>query len=125
MTDFSRFEEMIKEVKPLDSKEERSALVIAHLEGKHCLTKHIECDYSVCNDLLSAVEKFAQDYNLIDSEEALSDEFDTFCEELPPHYHEDKPALNADFSNYKDCLLTDNRLHPEQVNQYCYIGKYK
>jgi len=117
MTDFSRFEDIFTDEFNLrEVIEERSALVIAHLEGKHCLTKHIECDYSVC---------FAQDYNLIDSEEALSDEFDTFCEELPPHYHEDKPALNADFSNYKDCLLTDNRLHPEQVNQYCYIGKYK
>jgi hypothetical protein len=85
-------------------------------------------------ELLTLVECYATENNLIDSEEALSDRFD---EEALPHllqaWHDnpqnygqefsDRVMLNEEFSNWTDGLCREHIVHPEQQQQYCYVGK--
>jgi len=75
---------------------------------------------------LCAVESWASENNLIDSEQALSDLFD---QDIAPHVikqygADDVPAMSEAFNNWSDSLVKDSQLHPEQYQEYCYIGKY-
>lgn len=77
--------------------------------------------------LLEIVEEFASMNNLIESAEDLSEKFD---EEIMPHVisqygKSDEPAINEEFSNFKDYLQSEGRLHDLQVSNYCYVGEYK
>lgn len=77
-------------------------------------------------EFLEAVELWAADNNLIDSEQALSDLFD---DEVVDHVIEqygveDQSAINEAFNNWSDALCSDDRLHTEQYHSYCYVGKY-
>jgi len=76
-------------------------------------------------DLLEAVELWATENGLIDSEQELSDRFD---EEYLPHIIEqygedDQPAIEEGFSNWSDKLCKDDQLHDVQSSLYVYVGK--
>lgn len=75
--------------------------------------------------LLEMVERFAEDNDLIASEEELSERFDS--EVLPAVVEEygedDVPAISESFNNWTDMLCKDGELHPEQYNNYCYVGR--
>lgn len=76
-------------------------------------------------ELLELVELFAEDNDLIASEEELSERFD---EEILPHVIEeygedDQPAINEAFNNWTDSLCKDGLLHETQYNSYCYVGR--
>lgn len=78
------------------------------------------------SDLLEIVEHFAEENDLISSEEQLSERFD---EEVAPNVIEaygenDEPAMNEAFSGFVDYLQEEGQLHSEQVNSYVYVGKY-
>ena len=76
-------------------------------------------------NLLEMVELYSADNGLIDSEEMLSERFDD--EVLPlvvdQYGEDDQPAINEVFNNWSDSLCKDGEIHPEQYNQYCYVGK--
>jgi hypothetical protein len=76
-------------------------------------------------DLLEIVELYAEENNLIASEQELSDRFD---EEVLPsviaqYGEDDEPALNEAFNNWTDMLCKDGELHDEQYDKYCYVGR--
>ena len=80
---------------------------------------------------LEAVEYYASENNLIESEQALSDQFD---EDMIPILREqwltygdtpDHPLISEEFSNWTDALVSDGELHESQLKEYCYIGEYK
>lgn len=76
-------------------------------------------------DLLEMVELYAEDNGLITSEEELSERFDS--EILPlviaEYGEDDGPAIAESFNNWTDSLCKDGEIHPEQYNQYCYVGR--
>jgi len=135
MTDFSRFEDEYTTIGTLVYKTSELEDYIA--DNPHDVIRSLKDELDLVEDLktfvychenlISVVEEYALDNDLISSEEELSKSFDELCEECPPEYdyHTDKPALNEDFNNYKDCLLSDNRLHAKQVDNYVYVGKYE
>ena len=76
-------------------------------------------------ELIELVEAYAADNGLIDSEETLSEAFDSMLEECFPDFDkDDEVAINEDFNNWSDSLCKDGLIHEEQYRQYCYIGKY-
>ena len=76
-------------------------------------------------NLLEMVEMYADEMGYISSEQQLSDEFDEMV--LPAiivqYSADDQPAIDEGFNNWSDSLCKDGEIHPEQYNQYCYIGK--
>ena len=83
-----------------------------------------------CFDLLEAVELWAGYHNpygvLITSERDLSNRFD---EQIAPgvialYRENDEPAMNEAFNNWSDMLCKEGEIHPEQYNEYCYVGEY-
>ena len=81
---------------------------------------------------LEIVEMYAADNGLIDSEEALSERFDQYINEMFEtktaaefeQYVDDEVMVNEDFSNWMDGLHKDGQLHSEQENNYCYVGEW-
>lgn len=77
-------------------------------------------------NFLEMVELYAAEVGAIESEGELSERFD---EEVAPlviaeYGADDEPAMAEAFNNWSDSLCKDGEIHPEQYNQYCYVGKY-
>lgn len=76
-------------------------------------------------DLLEMVELYAEENGMIASEQELSERFD--AEILPmvieQYGADDDPAISEAFNDWTDSLTKDGELHPEQYNQYCYVGR--
>lgn len=82
-------------------------------------------------NLLGMVELYAEEMGYIDSEEALSEKFD---DEVAPGVLEaygkkgvefaDTVMMGEAFSDWADMLCKDGEIHPEQYNNYCYVGEY-
>ena len=77
-------------------------------------------------NLLQMVELYAGQMGYISNEQELSDLFDT---EMAPHVIEiygenDQPAMSEGFNNWTDSLCREGEIHPEQYNNYCYVGLY-
>jgi hypothetical protein len=87
-------------------------------------------------ELLDLVETYAAYEQTIgnrpiSSEQGLSDRFDDEIAPLIIEEHgikgelfEDTDMMNEQFSNWSDRLCKNGEIHPEQYNQYCYVGKY-
>ena len=76
-------------------------------------------------DLLDIVEAYAEDKNLISSEEKLSKRFD---EDVLPsiieaYGEDDQPAIDGGFNDWSDGLCRDGDIHEIQYDQYCYVGR--
>ena len=76
-------------------------------------------------DNLELVELYAEDNNLIASEQELSDLFD---EEVLPSVlkscdEDDEAAINESYNNWTDALCKDGEIHIEQYENYCYVGR--
>ena len=76
-------------------------------------------------DLLEIVEEFAENNNLIASEEELSELFDNdiLPSIIEEYSEEDEPAINEGFNNWSDSLCKDGELHEVQYSNYCYVGR--
>lgn len=82
-------------------------------------------------NLLQMIELYAEEKGYISCEYDLSERFDN---EIMPMLIEtygikgeafdDDPMVNESFSNWSDSLCKGGEIHPEQYNQYCYVGKY-
>lgn len=77
-------------------------------------------------NLLEMVEMYADEMGYIADESELSDKFD---EEMAPsvikqYGADDEPALFEAFNNWSNSLCKDGEIHPEQYNQYCYVGEW-
>lgn len=77
-------------------------------------------------DPLEMVELIAAEYDLIASEEELSERFD---DEIAPlvieQYGEnDTAAMDQAFNDWTDMLCKDGEIHEEQYSTYSYVGKY-
>ena len=80
-------------------------------------------------NLLEMVELYAQECGYIASEAELSARFD---DEILPHILEqhgktgvafdDKIMVRETYNNWTDLLCKSNEIHPEQYNEYCYVG---
>ncbi len=75
--------------------------------------------------MIDVVELYAEDNNMIASEDELSKRFD---EEVLPsvieqYGEDDEPAINEAFNDWTDSLCTDGEIHQEQYNSYCYVGR--
>lgn len=60
-------------------------------------------------------------------EHSTSEQFDMFLEDIEyfkTYSHDDEVALSETFNNWMDSLCEDGYLHNEQVNNYCYVGKW-
>ena len=77
-------------------------------------------------DLIEIIEEFASDNNWIASEEELSERFDQeIASTVIAQYGEDDTvAMNEAFNNWTDSLCKEGEIHPEQYNNYCYVGEY-
>lgn len=78
-------------------------------------------------ELLEIIEEYAMLNNLIQSEEELSERFDSMleCSNFFSVYDKDDAvAINEEFNNYSDSLCKDGQIHEEQYNNYCYVGKF-
>lgn len=77
-------------------------------------------------DLLGMVELYAEEVGTISSEDELSERFDADIAPLiiAQYGEDDQPAMNEGFNNWSDSLCKDGEIHPEQYNQYCYVGEY-
>lgn len=77
-------------------------------------------------DLLDIVESYADDNGMISSESELSELFDSqIAPSVIAQYGEgDSVAMNEAFNNWTDMLCKDGTIHPEQYNNYCYVGKW-
>ena len=79
-------------------------------------------------NLLEMVELYAEEMGHISSEQELSDKFDAMVEELnqcPNHIDTDDSIMMSEwFNDWTDSLCKDGEIHPEQYNQYCYVGEY-
>ena len=76
-------------------------------------------------DMLEVVELYADDNNMIASEDALSKLFD---EEVLPsvveQYGEDDTiAIREAFNDWTDMLCKDGEIHSEQYDAYTYVGR--
>ena len=77
-------------------------------------------------NLLEMVELYAAEVGAIESEEELSIKFDEEVAELvvAEYGPNDEPAMSEAFNNWTDMLCKDGEIHPEQYNNYCYVGNY-
>lgn len=82
-------------------------------------------------NLLDIVELYASEMGYISSEEELSEQFDT---NIMPSILEahgqpgvdftDEAMISEEFNNWTDGLCKEGVIHPEQYNQYCYVGDW-
>ena len=78
-------------------------------------------------ELIDIVEEYAMYNNLIESEEQLSERFDSMLEEsnfFDTYGKDDSAAINEEFCNYSDSLCKDGQIHEVQYDNYCYVGKF-
>lgn len=75
---------------------------------------------------LELAEYYAENENLIASEEELSERFDSDILPLviEQYGEDDTIAISQAFNDWSDSLCKDGELHPSQYNQYCYVGKH-
>lgn len=77
-------------------------------------------------NLLGMVELYAEVMGYISSEDELSERFDTevlpFILEAHGTYGRNIKSYE-EFSNWTDMLCKEGEIHPEQYNQYCYVGE--
>ena len=76
-------------------------------------------------DMLEVIELYAEDNNMIASEDELSKRFD---EEILPlvveqYGEDDGPAIAEAFNDWTDSLCKDGEIHELQYNAYCYVGR--
>ncbi|MCK5610443.1 hypothetical protein KAR91_51700 [Candidatus Pacearchaeota archaeon] len=81
-------------------------------------------------NLLEMVELYAADNGYIADEDELSEKFDNevlpcILEEhgKPGIEFDDTCMINEAFNNWSDMLCKDGEIHPQQYNDYCYVGK--
>ena len=77
-------------------------------------------------ELLELVEFYAEENNLIASEEQLSELFDS---EIAPLViaqfgENDQDAINQAFNDWADGLCKDHQLHQAQYETYTYTGEF-
>ena len=86
-------------------------------------------------DLIELVECYAEENNLIASEQELSDKFDEeVMPELLKAWHndernqgrtfEDQCLVDESFNNWADMLCKEGEIHDAQYSQYCNVGEY-
>ncbi len=77
-------------------------------------------------DLIGMVELYAEEVGFISSESELSERFDEeMAQDVITEYGaDDGPAISEAFNNWTDMLCKEGEIHPEQYNQYCYVGEY-
>jgi len=75
---------------------------------------------------LELAEAYAEANNGYDSEEAVSEAFDSAVAEsvIAQFGEDDEIAMREAFNNWTDSLTKDGDLHISQYNAYCYVGKY-
>lgn len=93
------------------------------------LAHETTCEQALLECLeLEELETIAEDSNLLHSEVKVSENFDSFLDELEEldrlKLINDEVALNECFNNYVDSLHCDDLLHSTQVNNYEYVGYY-
>ena len=93
-----------------------------------------EASDNIFDSEIEAVEFFAAENGLPESEADLSERFDSeIVPELPAEWfderstggHVDSIAIREAFNDWTDALCKDGELHDVQYNTYCYVGKYK
>ena len=90
------------------------------------------CDALSVEDVEAIAEyqrSFKPYRSIIESEAHLSALFDNYIAELNDKQLEhdlknDEPLLSECFNSYTDNLASDGILHQEQLNNYCYVGKF-
>ncbi len=81
-------------------------------------------------DPLEIVEQCAEWQNIgnslrvIASEEDLSELFDEMNTDWLKDHENDQCAIDQCFNDFTDFLCKNGEIHPEQYNNYCYVGKY-
>ena len=75
--------------------------------------------------LLELVELYAEEMGYISSEDELSEIFDenVLPSTIEVYGEDDSVAINEEFNNWSDSLCKDGEIHPEQYNNYCYVGR--
>ena len=81
-------------------------------------------------NLLDMIEMYAYEQGFICTEGDLSRKFDeevlpTILEThgKPGEEFNDSCMINEEFNNWSDMLCKEGDIHPEQYNDYCYVGK--
>ena len=76
--------------------------------------------------MLELVEEVAEERGMITSEEELSILFDADVAPaiIAKYGADEQPAINEGFNDWTDALCKDGQIHPEQYNNYCYVGKW-
>lgn len=77
-------------------------------------------------NLLEMVELYADEMGYISSESELSERFDENIAPLVIEQYgaDDEPAMSEAFNNWSDALCKGGEIHPQQYNDYCYVGEY-
>ena len=77
-------------------------------------------------NLLEIVEMYAEKVGNIASESELSEKFDSEVVQavIDQYGEDDQVAIDTAFNDWTDSLCKDGEIHPEQYNQYCYVGEY-
>jgi len=82
-------------------------------------------------DLLGMVELYAEEASLIANEDELSERFDEEIAPLIIEAHGEKGVeftdtvmMNGAFNDWTDNLCKEGEIHPEQYNQYEYVGEW-
>ena len=83
-------------------------------------------------NLLQMVELYASEMGFICTEDELTEKFEygilpSILEEFgkPGVEFTDTVMVNEVFSNWSDSLCKDGEIHPEQCNNYCYVGRFE
>ncbi len=76
-------------------------------------------------DMLEVVELYAEENNMIATEQELSDRFDAevLPEVVAQYGEDDEPAISEAFNNWTDMLCKDGEIHAEQYDSYTYVGR--
>ena len=77
-------------------------------------------------NLLEIVEMYAEKVGNIASESELSEKFDSEVVQavIDQYGEDDQVAIDTAFNDWTDSLCKHGVIHPEQYNQYCYVGEY-
>ena len=75
--------------------------------------------------ILELAEAYAEENNLIASEEELSERFDedVLPQVIAQYGEDDSIAIREAFNDWSDALHKDGELHESQYNEYCYVGR--
>lgn len=75
-------------------------------------------------NLLEMVELYASEISAIDSEEMLSERFDSdiLPSVIKQYGADDEVAISEAFNNWSDGLCKDGEIHSQQYAEYCYVG---